>query len=98
MLALPQTATSSDGAILFQVVDGRWICAILIDVDHPGRQVTWMRQGPTEEALRCCSVTFGGKKEINGLSRGIDRAIEVPLLAFHLDVGFIEAPALVGWL
>jgi len=39
MFALPQTATSSDGAILFQVLNGRWICAVLIDVDHPGRRL-----------------------------------------------------------
>jgi len=98
MFALPQTATSPDGAILFQVLNGRWICAVLIDVDHPGRQVAGMSQGPTEEAFGRCSVTSGSEKEIDGLSRGIDRSIEVPLLAFHLDVRLIEAPALVGWL
>ena len=96
--ALPQTATPPDGAILFQLLDGRWICAVLIDVDDPGRQVAGTRQGPTEEAFRRRSITFGSQKEIDGLPRGIDRSIELSLLAFHLNVSFIEAPALVGGL
>ena len=36
---LPQTATSPDGAFAFQVLNRRWISAVLIDVDDPRRQV-----------------------------------------------------------
>jgi len=41
--ALPQTTTLPEGSILFQRFNSRWISAVLIDVDHPGHRVTWMR-------------------------------------------------------
>ena len=56
-LTLPQMATLPDGAILFQVLDGQWI-GVLIDIDHPGREVAGMRQGPAKEAVRRHSVTL----------------------------------------
>ena len=41
-------------------------------------------------------VTQGRKQEINGGTSGIDGPIEVALAAFHSNVGFVDAPRLVG--
>src|SRR5579859_4682830 len=98
MLALPQTATSPDGAILFQGLNGRWISAVLIHIDDPRHQVARMRQGSAKEAFGRSRVPLGSQKEIDGLTSGIDRSVEVSLLTFHFNVCFIEPPASVGWL
>jgi len=91
---LPQTAISPDGSILFQVLDGRWINAVLIDVDYTGRQVAGMHQGPAKEKFRRGGVTPGGQEEIDRLSRGIDCPIEESLLSVHLNARFIQPPTL----
>src|SRR4051812_16561383 len=57
-----------------------------------------MRQGSAKEAFGRWGVALRGQQEIDGLTSGVDRSVQVSLLAFHLDVGFIEAPAFVGWL
>ena len=57
-----------------------------------------MRQGSAKEAFGRCRITLGGQEEIDGLPCGVDRSIEEPLLAFHLDVRFIQAPTFVGGL
>src|ERR1043165_929749 len=57
-----------------------------------------MRQGSTKEAFGRRGIPFGGQQKIDRLSSGVDRSIEKSLLALHFNIGFIEAPTLVGWL
>jgi len=51
-----------------------------------------------EKALSRGCVLLGREKEIEGGTGGIHRPIQVTPLAFHPDVRFVHAPAVIGGL
>ena len=57
------------------------------------RRFAVVPNGLTKETQRCCSIPPGGQQEVDGLACSIHRAVQVFLLAFDFDVGFIHAPA-----
>lgn len=85
-------------AFVFQFLDGGRIGRIPVDVDD-----AWLRscervQGLAQEALRSSRVPLGSEQKLDGLARGVDRSIEIPVSAFDLDVRLIDPPAFANWL
>jgi len=50
-----------------------------------------------EEAFGGPRVSFCAQHEVNRLTSGIDRAVEVAPLTFDFDVGFIGSVGVIGW-
>lgn len=49
--------------------------------------------GVLEKAHRRCLVAVSAEQEIHGVAGLIDRPVQVLPVAFHLDIGFVHAPA-----
>ena len=75
VFALPQAATSSDCAVLFEFVNRHRVCPVLVDVDYPRHGVACIRQRPAKEAFRRVRIPLGGQQEIDGLPTGVNRPI-----------------------
>jgi hypothetical protein len=49
-----------------------------------------------KKRLAAAGVAFGCEQEINGLSGGIHVSVQVSVLPFYSDVGFIDVIAFIG--
>jgi hypothetical protein len=61
-------------------------------------RIGWVEQHLTKESLGCCGIAFGREQEIDGLPDGIHGPVQISVLPFDPDVGFIDAIASIGWL
>ena len=56
----------------------------------------WLEQCLTKESLGCRRIALGREQEINGLPGGIHGSIEIAVLPFDPDVGFIDTVAFIS--
>jgi hypothetical protein len=96
VLTLTHTTTAPQSALLLQLRDRGRIGGILIHVDDAGLNIRWICENLTKEPLGGSSITLGGEQEINALPRRIHRPIQVPILAFNLNIGFVDPVGSVG--
>jgi hypothetical protein len=93
---LPEPNPTRQKPFGIQFLHGGWIRRVLVHVHHSGGRIPRRLQGLPKEPLGTCGIAFCGEQEIGRLARCIHRALEKPALAFHLDIGFVHAIALVG--
>ena len=69
---------------------------MLVHVDDPRHGIARSTQGLAEEAFGSRGIALGGEQEIDRLAGGIDRPVQVAVLALDLNIGLVGAVALVG--
>src|SRR5215472_9072092 len=74
----------------------RRIRSVLVYVDYLRLRIGWVEQRLTKESLGCRCIAFGREQEINGLPGGVHGSVQISVLPFYPDVGFIDAVASVG--
>jgi hypothetical protein len=76
--------------------DRRRIRSVLVHVDYPRLGIGWVEQDLAEESLGCRCIALGGEQEIDGLPCGIYRSVQISVLPFDPDLGFVDAVVLIG--
>ena len=82
--ALPRPTPLRQLSFCLQFPDRRWIRRVLVYVDHPRRWIARRLKRFAEEAFRRRSIALSRKQEVNRLTGGVHRTIQVLLLAVHL--------------
>lgn len=77
-------------------MEGGWIGPVLGDRDERRHDVDRMPQGSAQEALGRGFVPLGGAHNIESLSGGIHRLIEIAVFSLLLTVGLVRSIGALG--
>ena len=86
----------SQSFLFFKLINSGWIRGILIDIDHAGRLRMVCFQCLFEKALGGFSITLSTQPEVQRLTVGVHRSIQILPLTFDFHVGFIHSPGVMG--
>jgi len=92
----PMPAILGQSAFGFELRDGGRIRGVAVGVDDSWRRMVRTAQRFDEKALGRGRVLLSREEKIQGRSARIHRPVEVTPLAFHPDVGLVQAPAVIG--
>ena len=76
--------------IVIIALDGRSIGFAPINGDLVGQAVAANRL--VQEAPSCRFIALLGQQKVNDLAVFVQRTVEIPLLAFHFNIGLVHAP------
>src|SRR5438270_189141 len=91
--ALAQTDTARQRAFGFQPFHSGWKSRVPVHVDDPRYGVVRRAKSLTEKAFRSSCVAPGSEQKVDRLTGGIDSAVQVFVLALHLYIRLVGAPA-----
>ena len=77
--------------------DGRWLRAGVIRANAVRGEQRLILKHLAEEPLGRIEVALGGKQEVDRLPILVDGAVEIPSLAAHLDLDFVDPNRPAMW-
>jgi hypothetical protein len=96
VLALAQANATRQRALGFQRLDGCRIGGVLVHVQHPWHGTTRCFYGFNKEALRRRRIPFRRQQKLDRLARGVDRTVQIPVLAIDPYISLVYPVGLVG--